>query len=258
MKRSICTIAWKKSGIGIAEILPAVATAGYDGAEIWQPHVDPLTPDSRRKLKAQAADLDIALPVLGAYIGTYDLKMSNASEMLARMINASAIASELGIPYLRAFVGWTCECSSITASEPYWKYVTDGFKAMASVAEKNNQTIVAETHKGTLVDSVNGCRQLMKSAGRRVKINLQIDDIVELSKLPDAASVYRELKNDVVHSHLNVHEMTNRNRADLKALYSAMKANGYSGFISLENCTGIGEPAAILKDGMALMDELGV
>jgi hypothetical protein len=91
-----------------------------------------------------------------------------------------------------------------------------------------------------------------------VKINLQIDDIVELSKLPDAASVYRELRDDVVHSHLNVHEMNDQKKADLKALYSAMKAGGYSGFISLENCTGVGEPQAILKDGMALMDELGV
>ncbi len=259
MKRSFFTIAYRNTDRGIFGILPELARAGYDGVEIWWPHVEKLSAAQLDEVKSLADREGLAIPMVSGYPGNYNLEMTNAPEMLARFQAIAPVAARLGAKLARAFVGWTCECSSTTASQDYWRYNIEGFRQLAEVAEQHELLLAMETHSQTLVDSVQGVRRMIRSCGPRLKVNLQIDDIVELSGLPDAVAVYRALKDDVVHFHLQPYGADQDRRGMYAAVFAEMNKDGFEGFISWESHGAKGEdPVRAAREGIRCMDELGV
>jgi sugar phosphate isomerase/epimerase len=167
------------------------------------------------------------------------------------------VAVKLGIPLLRAFVGWTCECSSLTASEEYWRFNLKGFREMAAIAADHGLTIALETHGQTLVDSVQGVRRLLEEGDGRLRVNFQLDDMAANSKLPDGVAVYEAIKPWVVHMHVPLSAQGTGNVAEFQKIFAAMRRDGYQGFVSIEYCSGKGEPQEAVKAGVRMLAELG-
>jgi 3-dehydroshikimate dehydratase len=258
MKKSFCSIAYKfRPETGILDIIRDVKAAGYDGVEVWWPHVERKSVAELAEVKAAAAGAKLALPMLSPYLGNFNLAMTNYGEMIARTRAAAPVAAKLGIPLLRAFVGWTCECSSLTAGEDYWRFNLRGFREMAAIAADHGLTIALETHGQTLVDSVQGVRRLLDEADGRLRVNLQLDDMAVNSKLPDGAAVYEALKPWVVHMHMHLTALDSPEAAEARAIVAAMRRDGFTGFISVEHCSGKGEPQEAVTAGMAMLVALG-
>jgi len=258
MKRSMFTIGYRNSDKRLAQIIPELAEVGYDGVEIWWPHVEGLCPEELAEVKALAGEHGLAIPMLSGYLGNYNLQMTNAGEMLDRMKAIAPAADALGVKLLRSFVGWTCECSSNTASEEYWAYNIAGYRQMVEIAEEHDLYIAMETHSQTLADSVQGVQRMIEACGPRLKVNLQIDDIVELSGLPDAVAVYEALKDHVVHFHLQPCGDDPARMQKYRGVFAAMQRDGFDGFISWEIHGTEGDPRPEAETGLKVMDELGV
>lgn len=258
MKRSFCSIAYKfRPEIGILDILRDVRVAGYDGVEVWWAHVETKSDAELAEIKAAAAGAKLALPMLSPYLGNFNLAMTNYGEMIARTRAAAPVAVKLGIPLLRAFVGWTCECSSLTASEEYWRFNLKGFREMAAIAADHGLTLALETHGQTLADSVQGVRRLLDEADGRLRVNFQLDDMAANSKLPDGVAVYEAIKHWVVHMHVHLTAPDSAEAAELRRILAAMRCDGFKGFVSIEHCAGKGEPREAIADGVTVLGALG-
>jgi len=256
LNTSFCTIAYRKQeGLPLPKILEQVKEAGYGGAELWWPHVEKLSEAQLAETKATLARLGLKVPMLSGYLGNFNLPMTNREEMLERTRQAAPVAAKLGAPLLRAFAGWTCECSSLTAGEPYWKFNLEGFSEMCRIAGDYGLDIAIETHSGTLCDSVAGCLRLAEHCGPRIKFNLQLDDIAKNSKLPNGLAVYRALGERVAHAHVPP-VLEGAEREEWSGVLKAMQAGGFPGFVSIEHCKGDGDTFEIAKTGRRLLREI--
>jgi sugar phosphate isomerase/epimerase len=257
MKTSFCSIAYKhQSNIGILEIIQDVAAAHYDGVEIWWPHVEGKSAAELLEVKSAAFEQKLTIPILSPYLGNFNLPMTNYDEMILRTRTAAPVAEKLGAPLLRAFVGWTCECSSLTASEEYWQYNLKGFREMASIAAGFGRTIVLETHSMTLVDSVAGIRRMIEdeNGDDRLRLNFQLDNLAENSKLADGVAVYEAIKKWVVHMHVHRTEVGSAKFIELGRIFTAMRANRFDGFLSIEEHCAVGaSPHDAVIDGKKMI-----
>jgi 3-dehydroshikimate dehydratase len=254
VKTSFCSIAYKfRPAVGILEVIRDVRAAGYDGVEVWWPHVEGKGDAELAEIRAAAAEAGLAIPMLSAYLGNFNLAMTNYDEMIARARAAAPVAVKLGAPLLRAFVGWTCECSSLTAGEDYWQFNLRGFREMAAIAADHGLTIAMETHERTLVDSVGGVRRMLAEADGRLRVNFQLDDMARNSGLPDGVEVYEALKPLVVHMHVHLAAPDSPEAGELRRILAAMRRAGFGGFVSIEHCSGQGEPRDAAAAGRRML-----
>jgi len=257
MKTSFCTIAYRAAtGIELPAILQQVAAAGFDGAELWWPHVSGMSASQLDEVRACADELGLGFPMVSPYLGNFNLEMTNRREMIDRTVAAAPVAAVLGSPLLRAFAGWTCECSSLTASEEYWAYNLDGFTEMVRVAADHDLDIAIETHGATLCDSLAGVRRFADHCGPRIKVNLQLDDIAANSGLADGVAVYRELVDMVVHAHVPADLPDQTKRDEYAGMLKAMLNDGFSGYVSAEWCKPTDDPEAMTITGYNTIESL--
>jgi sugar phosphate isomerase/epimerase len=128
---------------------------------------------------------------------------------------------------------------------------------MAAIAADHGLTIAMETHSQTLVDSVQGVRRLLEEGDGRLRVNLQLDDMAANSKLPDGVAVYEAVKPWVVHMHVPLSAQGTGRVADFQKIFAAMRCDGFRGFVSIEHCSGTGEPREAVAAGVKMLDELG-
>lgn len=256
LRTSFCTIAYRgRPDKALAEMMNEVKDAGYEGIEIWWPHVEKLAEGELEKTRALAEELGLAIPMVSPYLGNFNLEMTNREEMLERCRAAAPAARALAAPLLRAFAGWTCECSSLTASDEYWDYNLEGFREMVGIVEPYDVDIAIETHSGTLCDSVQGVRRFAEFCGPRIKANLQLDDIIGNSRLLDSVAVYHELRDLVVHVHVPF-PLEKERREDYRALLAYLEARVFDGYVSIEHCGGLLEPQKAAEDGRKMLEDL--
>jgi 3-dehydroshikimate dehydratase len=256
LKSSFCSIAYRNSqNLTIETILEQIQKAGYDGIELWWPHVEKLSKSQLSELRASAQQKNLSFSMLSPYLGNFNLPMTNRDEMIERTKITSETAVALGIPLLRTFAGWTCECSSLTASPEYWRYNLDGFKEMGRIADAHGLNIAIETHDQSLADSVDGVLRIIDAGGPRLKVNLQLDEIASNSKLPDGIAVYQKLKKHMVHMHTQP-PFEEPQKAELRKLFSQMSNDGYAGYISIEHCAGKDDPQKLAVAGKETLKEL--
>ena len=254
MKTSFCSIAYRNlAGAGIPGMIGDLKAAGYDGLELWWPHVESKSDAELREIKSALAEAKLAVPMLSPYLGNFNLPMTNHDEMIARTRASAPVAEKLGAPLLRAFAGWTCECSSLTASEEYWQYNLKGFREMATIAANHGRTLAIETHSMTLADSVVGMKRLIDEADGRLRVNFQLDTLAENSKLPSGVAVYEALKPWIVHMHAHVLPTDAKEHGEQQQLLTALKRDGFAGYISIEHCSGKGDPKEVAVSGIAMM-----
>lgn len=259
LKTSFCTIAYRNSKKDLKVILKEIKEMGFDGAELWGNHLEDLSDEELVEIKEYASSINLELPIASFYLGLFNLPMDNLEEMIELTKKACSIANKIGAKKLRSFAGWTCECSSLTASKEYWDFNIKGFKAMKPIIEKAKLDLVFETHTKTMVDTVMGIEKLLGAVGsKNYKLNFQIEDICELSKMATPLDVYRKLNSDgfsIAHMHMH-NEIREDEVKEYKELFTEMIKDEFDGFISMEHCSGEGDPVEVGKKGLALQQEL--
>mgnify|MGYP000927268063 CR=1 FL=1 len=86
LNTSFCTIAYRNQpDTPLPAILAAIAEAGYNGVELWWPHVETTTPAQLTVLRQLADQLELTIPMVSPYLGNFNLEMTNDREMIDRI-----------------------------------------------------------------------------------------------------------------------------------------------------------------------------
>lgn len=248
MKLSYCTLQYKKTEFTPDSMLQDIAQAQvkttqgqrrYDGVEWLVQPIDALTAEQRQALGKATRQAGLQTPVLGSYIGHYNLAMTNRDEVLATAQKSFAIAHEMQTPLIRCFVGFVCECSSIGCAPDYWRYNVAGFRDIAqalkqfNAAHKTQYKLCLETHSQSLVDTVAGCQRFLDDVGSElVFLNLQLGPDMLRDGIQTYEQVAKELRKHIVHVHTQPDSLAG-DAESLKA-FRWLANDGYQGFFSVE------------------------
>jgi 3-dehydroshikimate dehydratase len=239
MKISFCSIGFQKNKWGkdrvverpIREIIHLVADAGYDGIEIWEPHVRELNEAELREVRELLQIRGLAAPMLSPYFNfttseetaAKSMEDARAALQLARVLPAAAI---------RVFTGKT---GSQDATEEQWTRAADCLRQLADESAADGIRWAAETHSWNLMDTVEGTLRLVNAVNRP---NFGV--IYQPSTLtPGHMAALEKLAPHIFH----VHATNSRDKKgcrladgemDYREIISGLRRIGFEDFISVE------------------------
>lgn len=236
MRCCVCSIAWRidrKSYVGPnlalpwAELLPLARSMGYEGVEVWEPHVAHLDDAGLAELRAGFAAHGLAAPMLSGYFN-FTKSPESAVSSLANGRRVLARARALGIGMIRIFTG---NHRSRDADEEQWARAADALRTLCDEAAPDGITLAAEIHDWNLVDSVEGCERLIALIDRP---NFGL--IFHPSHFsPDPLPALERLLPHVRHLHATNPPATLADGAiDYPRLLAALDRLGYAGWLSVE------------------------
>ncbi len=167
---SFCTIAFQDNKWGpgrvvekpLRDILPAIAAAGYDAAELWGPHVMDLRETELDDVAALLAEAALAAAMVSPYFD-----FTTSAETAARSgrdgLRAIEIARRLGAAGIRCFTG---RAGSAEASPEQWDRAVGGLRQLADAAGAHGIFLACETHRNNLMDTVDSSVELIERVER--------------------------------------------------------------------------------------------
>ncbi|NLS78488.1 MAG: DUF362 domain-containing protein [Chloroflexi bacterium] len=179
---SICSIAWRAAPL--REIIPLVAQAGYEGIELWGPHVQRYLDEggTLAQLKALLAESGLAVPMISPYMDLAEDQ--EASLALAERVVGWAVA--LGAPLVRVFVKGG---PSAQASHETWAKVVAGLKALCRIGAPHKIAFALETHQNNLHDTSTATLRLIRQVGaENLGVNLDIHNLFDMGEDPVLAA----------------------------------------------------------------------
>lgn len=195
MKLSFCSIAFRKTGESLTEIIPMLAQVGYEGVEIWANHLagDGTDVDT---IASCLAEYDLCVPMISPYFNvTGDEGQWQTTVASARKYYDYAKA--LGAPLLRAFTGFL---GSDEVDDDLWGLAVQRLTRLCDTAADRGLGIALETHPKTLVDKVPAIHRLLEDVSRpNLGLNLDIYHLWEQHK--DPSWVWSQLRPFVRHIH---------------------------------------------------------
>jgi sugar phosphate isomerase/epimerase len=241
MKISFCTIAFQKNKWGkeihaekpLRDILPLIATAGYDGAELWWGHISELSANELADTARQLRDLQLAVPMISPYFN-FTTSDESAAESLVAARQAIAIARQLDARAIRCFTGRT---ASKDATPEQWARTVRCLQTLADETKADGIRWCFETHDWNLMDTIPSTRRLVESIGRdNVRLILQPSTFHD-----DWFNATRELAPLARHVHatnIRANEKTSRGLEDgdmdWRQIIASLNAAGYQDYISVE------------------------
>ncbi|MFP4052896.1 MAG: sugar phosphate isomerase/epimerase family protein [Phycisphaerae bacterium] len=234
---SYCTIAFQKNKWGkdrlvekpIEEIWPIVADAGYDGIEIWYPHVEMLDGGALGELAGQLEKAGLEVAMLSPY---FDFTSSEESvtASIQRGGEAIAAARTLGARGIRCFTG---KVGSADADEAQWHRAICALQTLADQAP--DLLWALETHPHNLMDTLQASLNLIRRVDRpNVVFIFQpstfADEPIEALKqlAPWTRHVHATNLRDKQRTLLAEGEM------DWPAIVQGLRDRGVEGYISVE------------------------
>lgn len=253
MKTCLCSIACKNGQWTAEQIIDVAADLKFDGIE-WGNFLGDAGPDRQKQILRYCRDKGLAVPMISPYIGFFDIAKGNHAPMVAECEKFLKIARSLGVPRIRSFAGFVCEISAATCDDANWAYAINGFAEYAALAEQYNVDLALETHRQSLIDAMSGIHMLLKGVpSRRLKINFQIDDLPENSKM-NIARIWHRLRDRVVHAHYHV-PASDAKGDQTRELFRCMKRDNWDGFLSVEYCKGEKAADVIARVGLEHLKE---
>lgn len=169
IRLSFCTIAFQANKWGrdrrvetpLEDILPILAEAGYDAAELWGPHVGELSDENLDAVREQMERLGLAAALVSPY---FDFTTSEERAAASIELGRETIeqARRLGARGVRCFTGKT---GSDEATEAQWARAVDALRTLADAAG-DDLLLVLETHGHNLMDTVDSSLELLGRADR--------------------------------------------------------------------------------------------
>jgi sugar phosphate isomerase/epimerase len=233
----------------IEEILPRVAELGYEGVEIWGPHLDGKPDEELATLAREARDLNLAIACLTPYFCfTGTKEMWEASLGIARRF--IHYAQVLGAPLVRGLTSVGIELKdykerpiakleswapSEKATEEQWEETIRAYRTITAEIEKaaGDVTFAMETHGNNLTDTLAGCRRLL-AAVKSPHLKLLYQNFLGRDPIDGLDEVY----DDVVHVH--VQYVGGRGKKFLPVV-TRLAEKGYEGWVNVEFTDALAE-----------------
>jgi sugar phosphate isomerase/epimerase len=239
MKLSFCTIGFQKRKWGsdivveipLPEILTELAAAGYDGAEIWAPHLAALSDAALGEVRAQLVDLGLAVPMISPYFNFTESEESTAQQM-ASARRWLAVARRIGARGIRCFTGYT---GSADATPEQWARAARCLRELATEAAGDGIVMAVELHSRNLMDTLEGTHRLLGEVNHP---NLGV--IYHTGNFHDQHPDALERLFPVI---CHIHAINKRNgkacglaegEIDYPQFIAALRKGGYKGFLSVE------------------------
>lgn len=231
-----CTLAFRQEPI--ETVLPRLAEAGYDGAEVFGRQIEGKSDDQLRELRGVADAAGIKLPLIAPYfvLTRGDKERAETIQVAERCVKAAAI---LGATKIRTFTDVADGIGSDIATPEHWKNAVNGLRTITAM----NRSIefVVETHGKTLADTVEAAERLIHEvAVPNLKINFQPTPVMVAYGLNRA---FDRLRAHITHMHLHQFSPTAHGTwldepgdVSFPDFISHIRSRGYAGSISVEYC----------------------
>ncbi len=166
MKSCFCTIGFQKNKWGqervlenpLSEILPRVAQSGFDGVEIWEPHIGAMSAAQQGETRRQLDDLGLEVAMISPYFD-----FTSSEESAARSVDEGMRVLEaarcLESRAVRCFTGKT---ASADATDEQWQRAARSLRQLADASAADGILWALETHSWNLMDSVEGALRLLR------------------------------------------------------------------------------------------------
>ncbi len=236
MKISACSIAWRKAKTytgndNLARPFPGIlhdlAAWGYDGVELWDPHVEVMDAAAIDQLAAALATHRLTVPMLSAYYN-FTKSAQHATDSLAHGHRVLARARRLGATAIRVFTG---NHRSADADAEQWARAVACIQELCDDAAASGIALAAEVHDWNLMDTVDGCERLIDRVARP---NFGL--IYHPTHFPaDPIAPLHRLARHVRHVHAtNLDGTLETGRLRWADLVTALRGHGFTGYLSVE------------------------
>ena len=239
MKAAFATIQARYT-MELEEILPRIASMGYDGAEIWAPHLIGRSDDEIMRVRSVADECGLEIcqvtpyPCFTGCRSDYEWSMNHCRDM-------ERVAGMLGAPNIRGLTSVGIKMTdwkqnpvvqlynmapSAAATEDQWKQAVRAYRELGA---GEGPVWAIETHGNNLTDSAAGAKRLLAEVGSpRVKLTYQWFNDAGISEGLDA--VWDHVAQ--VHLQHSSGEGEPRSRECLEQLAK----RGYEGYVTVEFC----------------------
>lgn len=178
LRSSFCTIGFQRNKWGaqrtvevpIDDILPVLAEAGYDAAEIWWPHIEALDDAGLDRLAARLASHRLGVAMISPYFN-FTTSDETAAESMALAQLVLHAARRLRAGGVRCFTGKT---ASADATPEQWSRAVRCLRELGDASRADGIAWCLETHSWNLMDTIDGSRRLIEDVARdNVRLILQ-------------------------------------------------------------------------------------
>lgn len=256
---SWCTIAMKSKPA--ESIVPRIAPAGFDGIELWGPHIENYeerhgTIDG---LVSLLTEFGLAVPAIAVYFDVLsDDSMSASIERCRRYVS---YAQQFSCSILRA---WIAPLGSGQMSREQWTTTVERTRLLVETCSSvsDRVTLAVETHADQPMDSVPSTERLLSDTGMGLAVVYDVYNLYRIGQAPE--DVLSVLGPDIVHVHAKngwleagafVPSQLKSGEMDWSAIVDALNGHGYKGWISVEYFGG-GDVVASAVDDRRFLREV--
>ena len=259
IKLSFCTIGFQKNKWGkdrvierpLHRILPILAEAGYDGVEIWWPHLAGLSRDEREQVREQLVELGLSVAMVSPYFN-FTTSEQTAQRSMAEALEVLEEAQLLSARGIRVFTGKT---ASRDATDEQWSRCAKALVRLCDHSSAAGTLWCLETHAWNLTDSVEGTLRLLQLVDRpALKVIFQpstfkVQHMTALTALaPHTAHIHATNGRDGKACRLADGEL------NWPRIIQGLSDKGFSGYISVEWFGD--DPQAVARDEAAYLRAL--
>ncbi|MFW5752525.1 MAG: sugar phosphate isomerase/epimerase family protein [Planctomycetota bacterium] len=146
----------------VSELVPLFVELGWQGIEIWEPHVAELERDELAALGTQIREAGLTVPMLSSYYN-FTKSPEHAAESLANGHRVLYEARLLGARSLRIFTG---NHRSADASPEQWGRCASCLRELCDSAADDGISLSLHMHDWNLADTVAGTLRLLELVDR--------------------------------------------------------------------------------------------
>ena len=235
----------------LADLLPAVAGAGFTALEVWQYHLSTLDAAGVAALAERAGALGVTFPIVGTY-PVLDAEGAERERAWAEVETVVRRADVLGARAVKVFAG---RLGSDEADAAAFARSVVFARRLVALAGDYGLGVTAETHPDTLCDGVAATRRFLDAVDdERLALCYQPYDFTSTGR---AVADFRALAEHTTHVHLQGRRdghivLLAEAEIDYAVFFSALEEDGFDGALSLEFVAGcvVERPAEFSLDAV--------
>lgn len=215
MKLSICTISFRHQLVSIDQLVNWAKANHFDGIELWGAHAKNLS-----EQPAYNKDWLAGFGLTTSMISDYLPLQGPETQAFQKVQQLCLLAKHWGARKLRTFAGYA---GSDDVTEAERQDITRRLSDICQWAAQHGITIIAETHPGTLADTLASTQRLLEEVNQpNFKLNFDVLHVWEAKE--DPIQSFELLKSDIEHFHLK-----NISSADHLSVFSPPNVYSASG-----------------------------
>jgi sugar phosphate isomerase/epimerase len=217
----------------LADLLPAVAEAGFRRLEVWQYHLSALDAEGVTALQERAQELEITFPIVGFYPALH-LESDAREQEWTQQRRLLDVAARLGAHAVKIFAG---QLGSAEVDDAAYDRSIAFARRLAEAAADRDLALHAETHPDTLCDAVAACRRFLADvAAPNLRLCFQPFDFTDTAR---AVADVEALHQHIAHVHLQGRRddrmcLLERAEIDYGPVFGALAAHGFDGALCIE------------------------